>query len=161
MKRFFLVLVLIGLISTVNAENFPIGFGVATGYSVGDPTNFFFVEGTGLIRIYKEFYARLGLFSIQLRSNNTYTSFGTGVFSPGVDLMLFFRKQSFAPYALTGFMYSTGGGFNSLLLRLGGGVEFIPTSLPIYPYTEVDLDINSTTGHTNTIAIFKLGVRVK
>ncbi|MEO0076346.1 MAG: hypothetical protein ABIK19_01590 [candidate division WOR-3 bacterium] len=161
MKYIWVIIVLLSFITMSSAEKFPVGFGIAGGYSVGDPTNYFFVEGTGLINIYKELYARFGLFNIQFRSTGTHTSFGTGVFCPGIDLMLFFRQQSFAPYALTGFMYSTGGGANNLLLRLGGGVEFIPSVLPTYPYAEFDLDINAATGSTNTIAIFKLGIRVK
>lgn len=173
MKRCLIILTILGVISAVQAEKFPVGLGVAAGYSLEENNNMFFIEGTGLIHIYRDFYARTGLFNISFPSAGNQIAVGTGTintgttigFRPGIDLLMFFKGQSIAPYGLAGFLYSNGGGHSQFDFRIGGGVEFVQIKAPVYPYAEASLDINTTsvgnTSSSHTVVSLKLGIRVK
>lgn len=160
MKKAIAVLILGLTISGLYAGRLPLGLEGGAGISISEGSNIFFLEGSGLLHIYRNFYARTELASLSFPSGGTIVSFGTG---QGIDLMMFFRTPGITPYGIGGFHFLSGGGYSSFNLRLGGGAEFKLTGSPIKPFAEATIDIISISigGSSSSTNVFTIkgGIR--
>jgi len=78
MKKAIAVLILGLTISGLYAGRLPLGLEGGAGISISEGSNIFFLEGSGLLHIYRNFYARTELASLSFPSGGTIVSFGTG-----------------------------------------------------------------------------------
>jgi hypothetical protein len=156
MKKYLLIIcaLYLAVISYASA----IGFEGAGGYVLEENHNYFFVNGSALINIKNNFYARTQLVHLGFHSGSTLISIGT--MSP-LDLMLFFPQSTFNPYGLAGINLTTGGGSTIFNLRAGAGVEFKFNEANFFPFVEADLDLMSISSGTYNAITIKGGVRIK
>jgi hypothetical protein len=173
MKKLLVVIGLFCIFGGLYAA-MPVGFEFGAGYSIttkeGHP-DYFFLEASGLIQIYENFYARAGLLNVSFISGESYLNAGTGVpvgtgcvASPCLDVMMFFNAEKTIPYALAGLLFSTGGGWTQTDFRIGGGAEFVlGEESHMRPFVELLIDINHQNpgAITNNVISAKGGIRIK
>ncbi|MBS4015160.1 MAG: hypothetical protein KGZ86_01805 [Candidatus Latescibacteria bacterium] len=173
MKKILVVLSVLSIFSGLYAA-LPLGLEFGAGYSIttkeGHP-DYFFLEASGLIQIYENFYARAGLLNVSFISGESYLNAGTGVpigtgciASPSLDIMMFFNAEQTIPYALAGLLFSTGGGWTQTNFRIGGGAEFLLSQdAHMRPFVELLIDINHQNpgAITNNVISAKGGIRIK
>jgi len=157
MKKYLAVLSLLSIISISLAM--PVGFEGGAGYVLEEHHNCFFVNGSALLKITNNFYARTQLAGLSFHSDNTLINIGT--MSP-LDLLFFFPSETFNPYGLAGVNLTTGDGSTKFYLRTGAGVEFKFNNARFFPFVEADLDLElHRPGGTHNEITLKGGIRVK
>lgn len=161
MKKIWLVLALISVVSLSYAD-WPVGVEAGAGYVLADNNNHLFINGSALINIKNNIYARLQIARLSFHSGNTIIDIGT--MTP-IDLMMFFESQTFNPYGLAGINLTTGGGSTIFDARIGGGVEFKLNQARFHPFVEAILDLYSIsyggTSNSDNIITLKGGIRLR
>ncbi|MEO0091633.1 MAG: hypothetical protein ABIK61_02855 [candidate division WOR-3 bacterium] len=174
MKKVFVLFGTLVVVIGLYAKS-PFGIELDGRYTITTETgqpDYFSLETSVLMHIYKNFYARTGFLNVSFFSGNTYINFGTGVPlgsfltpRPGFDILMFFEAPKTIPFALSGFSLSTGGGIRAINFRLGGGAEFIiKEEMAMRPFVEVLIDILNTSNassHTENVITLKSGTRIK
>ncbi|OYD14158.1 hypothetical protein CH333_08870 [candidate division WOR-3 bacterium JGI_Cruoil_03_44_89] len=160
MRKAILVLGLI--IPVFCAAGIPFGVEGGAGLAIQENNNAFFTDGSAILHIYRNFYARTEVASLSFPSGGTIISLGTG---QGFDVMMFLPGAGITPYGLSGLYFMSGGGLSTFNLKLGGGAEFKLTGSKMAPFVEATIDILSTSinshSHSTNVITIKGGIRMR